>query len=509
MPKADVLPAGTKMPLSALTLALARETKAPVSALSIALALEKLDANTPGGAPSSPLQRSASQATLSDGQLMHLPDDVWREIMSQVGLEGLKAMRRANRETKRLTSESIGKVYVTSAAHLARAVDAFPFLEKMSIGFDGRNGWESLAHLEKLKNLRQLDIAAKNLQDEDFYSISQLKNLESLSLSDCEQITDAGFRMLANLPRLEAISVQDLALVKGTGPAMLAKMAGLRKLDIGHCARFDPATLALLSDLPDLKIFSLDGVLSLEHLAGLSGLTDLKLSGKIALTEVGCKNFADKNSATLTSLKVRQNQPRPYQQWHGISEFKALCTLAFDGVQLSSTDLGEISRLKALRSLTIQGCPMTGDATNQFSQLRKMPQLQMLSIRAPEMDDISAANLQDLQQLRSLNLMGNKKLTGTDRSFLANKKLLTSLDLSMCTALQDDALKNIAANAPNLKELHLTLTKITDTGLLYLYGLSQLRELNLSGCSQISDAGLQAVRNALPQAEISDCNTRF
>ena len=58
------------------------------------------------------------------------------------------------------------------------------------------------------------------------------------------------------------------------------------------------------------------------------------------------------------------------------------------------------------------------------------------------------------------------------------------------------------AGLTNLKSLSLP-KQITDAGLVHLKGLTSLEELDLSG-TQVTDAGLAAMQQTLPNCEISN-----
>jgi len=131
--------------------------------------------------------------------------------------------------------------------------------------------------------------------------------------------------------------------------------------------------------------------------------------------------------------------------------------------------------------------------------------------------------LQELHQLESLQLV-RVRINGSILTWLPNPMRLKILMLSQAdiddevferiekmTALQvlwldgthitDAGLQHLR-NLQNLENLFLGATPITDTGLQHLSALKTLTYMDLRGCSNLSEAGVSALRVALPSANI-------
>ena len=142
--------------------------------------------------------------------------------------------------------------------------------------------------------------------------------------------------------------------------------------------------------------------------------------------------------------------------------------------------------------------------------LKKLPDLDELSLGNPAMTDSQMGALQGLPKLRSLGLMG----APISDSALATLKTLPSLrilnimdtkvtdaglaHLSGLTALEYLCLKGLPVTDAGLAELKkltaltnliLTDTKVTDAGLVHLAGMTRLESINLSNTA-VTDAGL-------------------
>lgn len=66
--------------------------------------------------------------------------------------------------------------------------------------------------------------------------------------------------------------------------------------------------------------------------------------------------------------------------------------------------------------------------------------------------------------------------------------------------LTDKTVKNLAL-VPNVEELSLSGTKVTDAGLQHLKTLTNLQQLNL-GSTKVTDAGVAELQDARPGCDI-------
>lgn len=86
---------------------------------------------------------------------------------------------------------------------------------------------------------------------------------------------------------------------------------------------------------------------------------------------------------------------------------------------------------------------------------------------------------------------------------------LRALSLCGCTVLTDVAARNVAENCPQLRLLDLSWAGLTDAGLAaVLRGCRQLQFLGAAHCTQLTDAGIRAVRPSAATAELHQLSLR-
>jgi len=75
---------------------------------------------------------------------------------------------------------------------------------------------------------------------------------------------------------------------------------------------------------------------------------------------------------------------------------------------------------------------------------------------------------------------------------------ITSLDVSFCDKIDDQALGYVAQGLSSLKQLSMSACHVSDDGLIRLaHSLLDLQTLNIGQCSRITDRSIQAVADHL------------
>ncbi|RWS15146.1 F-box/LRR-repeat protein 14-like protein [Dinothrombium tinctorium] len=158
--------------------------------------------------------------------------------------------------------------------------------------------------------------------------------------------------------------------------------------------------------------------------------------------------------------------------------------------------------LKFLQSLDLGGCSNITNSllTTVRLQLKKLKRLNLRSCR--NITDSGIAKL-----------CGQTLSNCVDSTHCINEepnKVLEYLGLQDCQKLTDEALRYISVGFSNMKSINLSFCSgITDVGLKHLSTISQLNELNLRSCVNITDAGIKYLSDAglkLRSLDISFCD---
>jgi hypothetical protein len=196
--------------------------------------------------------------------------------------------------------------------------------------------------------------------------------------------------------------------------------------------------------------------------------------------------------------------------------------------RVTDADLLLIGRLRELRELALENCDGVSDTG--LEHLRGLSRLQTLRLRECRgLNDAGLACLEGLTDLQALDLAGTwapdsslrqlKGLTALRRldltdtwagnaglENLAGLTRLQELHLRGCKTLGDPGVRWLGSLTA-LETLNLIATGVSDAGLASLAGLARLRELRLRRCLRVSDAGLKhlAALTVLQRLDLSGC----
>lgn len=151
-----------------------------------------------------------------------------------------------------------------------------------------------------------------------------------------------------------------------------------------------------------------------------------------------------------------------------------------------------------IRTLDLGRCLNADDSW--LISITRLSCLSSLSIRGSErVTSIGMSALEPLaESLTSLDLTGCRRIG--DQALVAVAALtgLASLSLSGCRTLSDAGVARLAAELPALSRLEAAMCpKLTDTALEALSRAKAIKELLLPGCRQVTDTGVQKVCWAL------------
>jgi internalin A len=172
--------------------------------------------------------------------------------------------------------------------------------------------------LERLTNLRHLNLVGTGITNTGLSCVAGLEKLEELDLSYCPSITDAGLAHLKGLRSLRSLGLERTS-ISDAGLEHVAELRNLRELDISDDSIGDVgmAWLTGLNQLERLTAHCCRDVTDagLTHLAGLSKLKQLFL-GHSQITDNGLRclkglkslQYLDTGNTHVTDAGVKDIQ---------------------------------------------------------------------------------------------------------------------------------------------------------------------------------------------------------
>lgn len=200
-------------------------------------------------------------------------------------------------------------------------------LERLELGWFEVAGSPSLTNdvllnLQRLTNLRELRLdRAYQVDDYGAKHIAAVRSLRELTLEDTK-VTDGGVEHLSQLPQLELLSLEFSFRIKGPGLMALSALRSLKWLSLQYCSDLEDAAVDAIAGMPQLETILLNGCPklsweSVRKLARLPRLRDIALALPFGReSESGMPEFGEfvKDCPSLRDIRNFPDAVTPTEQ---------------------------------------------------------------------------------------------------------------------------------------------------------------------------------------------------
>ncbi|OQR91309.1 hypothetical protein THRCLA_09034 [Thraustotheca clavata] len=313
------------------------------------------------------------------------------------------------------------------------------------------------AHLRRIEHL---DLTGAKVIDSSWLQPEMVASLTHLDLSKCHLITKLPCELLS----VRFVSLRGCRNIVPTTTSLLSNASNLTVLNLSQCSRISNESLASLHSCKRLTQLDLSDCRSITN----SGLFYLPGNIKILNLE-NCVGISDRGVLAATTV------------------MKSLVALNLAKCAITNGSMS-IIRIHAtqLQELTITGCRVIDqngiDALDTLSQLRIFNCDNCQWINGPNV------NWTTLTQLN----MASSHSTDEGLKSISNLPNLTWLNLTSCQAT-DEAFKHLQ-NLTNIRRLILSDSSLSDKSLQLLSSKLHALEYFDIGCTYISDAGVQSLK---------------
>ncbi|XP_051469925.1 dynein regulatory complex subunit 6 isoform X1 [Apus apus] len=416
---------------------------------------------------------------MSGGKTSHLPEEALLQIFRYVNLVDLARCAQVSQMWMLLTQNSSlwSDINFSAVKHKIQDQIVVDILQK----------WRPyVLHL----NLR----GCSSLHWPSFRSISECKNLQDLNLSECQGLTDESMRLISEGCRaLICLNLSYTDITNGTLRLLSSCFPNLQYLSLAHCKKFtDKGLLYLGSGRGCHKLIYLD----------ISGCTQISVDGFRNIAEAcsGIKDLLMNKMPTLTDLCIQVLVPKCQQ---------IMSVVFLDSPHLSDTSFEALAQCKLVK-VSIEG-------NNQITDLS----LKFISKCCPYMRHIHMANCQTitdaglemisaLEHILVLNVADCTRISDEGVTLFvqgSSGAKLRELNLANCINVTDASVMEIAQRCHALTYLSLRYCEnVTDAGIEALVDMSSLISIDISGTS-ISDTGLRALgcHGKIKELSVSEC----
>ncbi len=189
----------------------------------------------------------------------------------------------------------------------------------------------------------------------------------------------------------------------------------------------------------------------------------------------------------------------PIKKLEFLDEMKNLESLQLGGTKINDESLAHVKGLKKLQLLFLQGNYSEVDITDAgLENLKGLAELRLLEIYGTKATDVGIDHLRGLLNLEYIAVgargdgSGTSEITDKGLAIIASFPNLRQLKIHQ-THITDAGLEQCTKKLPNLHLLQLYETEITDAGLQYIKQLPALKKLYL-GSAKITSAGLEHLK---------------
>ncbi|CAN1751417.1 Disease resistance protein L6 [Linum perenne] len=350
-------------------------------------------------------------------------------------------------------------------------------LENLQV-LDAWNIFNIVSGIERLGSLKWLNMSGCS-SVEELPDLSGLGNIESLYISECNQLKE-----VTRIGSLELL--KQLEMMNCTSMKKLPDLSGCKKLELDISGCTGLTGVMVIPRLELLTELNMSGCSSVEELPDFSGLRNM-----VRLNISVCNKL--KEVTGIEGLEVLE-----FIGMAGCTSIKKLSDLDLEELRFSKCDklqyLGGLWKLSKLRKLELNSLDITGDepleSLPNFANLNNLTELK-------EKLPISLANLTKLQELSIHKCTQLAEVTSLERL-----EDLRSLSMTDCTSITK--FPDLSA-LTNLRKLDISGC-IGLTEVLVIPRLESLTELNMSGCRSVEELPDLSGLGRMIRLDIRECN---
>jgi Leucine-rich repeat (LRR) protein len=355
--------------------------------------------------------------------------------------------------------------------------------------------------------------------------LAALPAIEAVSFLDVEPLPAPALRALENLPKLQRLTIVGGGLTSAV-TAAVGRLETLRSLTLSGAPLTD-VTLRPLANLTELTSLDLSYTritdIGLSHLQLLKKLQNLNLAGTDVAGRglVHFKNSPDLGNLNLTDTALTDAGAKD------LLGLTALSVLDLSETLITDAAVESLAGLKLLATLGVHGTNVTPAAVEKLTKAKPGLMVALNSVRPgvkPDddpppaavmppvpLDKLPAADPAALvakfngkatregDAITAIDLSGSK-VADADLGLLRSATTLRKLNLASCATITDAGLPYLAG-LTNLEDLDLRGTNVKGDGLAHLKGLKKLARLILPANADVT-APLLTIFAALPELEM-------
>ena len=323
----------------------------------------------------------------------------------------------------------------------------------------------------------------------DIALFGRLTDLESLQLLNFRDLNDEMAAQLAGLKNLQTLALTNSVIGDPTVELIVKSFPNLTSLELSYNANLTNSVLKTICQLSELQRLTLIQTrfndLGTTHLEKLQKLKLLDLRGNMEAGDLTLEIVG--TLPKLVAFKHRSTTVSDYGIEY-LAQSKSLQSLLMQDFTITSQAGQYLAKMENLRELEVFRCQGFGTEGVLMLKGLKLTRLQLRDL--PVVDDQAMAVFEDLPELQRLYLHENDSISDEGLKSLANLTSLEVLDVWSVSQM-GDATVDVIATLPNLKELSIRATSVTDAAVEKIVAMPQLQSLTFKDNAAVSDEALK------------------
>lgn len=328
-----------------------------------------------------------------------------------------------------------------------------------------------------------------NLKADDLTLFGKLSDLEKLQIFNCRTLNDEMAATLSGLKGLKSLALTNSAITDATAEMIVKSFPDLTDLDLSSNTNMSSGVIKIISAMGKLQRLTL-------------------VQNRI--NDIGAQRIAKLKE--LRSLDLRGNMEAGNMALDVVGDLPKLTAFKHRSTAVDDTGMEALSRNQTLESLLLQDFVITDQSGPYIAKLGKLSQLEIfrcqgfgtegvlalkgmgltrLTLRdLPNVDDRAMEVFDDLPKLRRLYLHELPSVSDFGLKHLSALKSLELLDIWTLPQMKDEAV-DVIASLPDLKELTIRATAVTDQCIDKLLKMPKLQSLTFKENGSVTAEGLK------------------
>jgi Leucine-rich repeat (LRR) protein len=337
--------------------------------------------------------------------------------------------------------------------------------------------------------------------------------LVEIVITEGSQLTPSDFDLFGKLTDLRKFQVLNCRTLNTEIAAKLNGLKQLKSLALTNTVIDDVAVENIVKSFPALIELDLssNANMSSQILKPISEMTQLQ---QLLLVQNRINEIGTRRLTKLQELKVvdlRGNMEAGDMTMEVLAGLPKLKAFKHRSTAVSDYGMELLSKNTTIENMLIQDFAITGQSGQHLAKLSKLSQLEIIRCQGfgndgvlalkgmnlqrltlrdlPVVDDSSMEVFKELPKLKRLYIHEISGITDSGLENLAGASTLELLDIWSVPGMTDASMGVIAA-LPNLKELSIRSTSISDAAIDAILKMPKLESLTIKENGSVTDAGL-------------------